>query len=126
MVDSYLIFKHLHLTMVVLSGLFFVLRGGWLLQSSPQLQAKWVKITPHVVDTLLLLSAIAMLVVAQQFPVWVHVKLTLLIVYIGLGMMAFKKAKTAVQKVSFLVAALLVYMFIISVALAKSPLGVFA
>ena len=66
--DSYLIFKHLHLTMVVLSGLFFVLRGGWLLQSSPQLQAKWVKISPHVIDTLLLLSAIAMLLVSQQFP----------------------------------------------------------
>ena len=67
-----------------------------------------------------------MLVVAGQFPAWVHVKMTLLLVYIGLGMMAFKKAKTAVQKVSFLVAALLVYMFIISVAIAKSPLGIFA
>jgi uncharacterized membrane protein SirB2 len=124
--SSYLILKHIHMTAVVLSGLFLVLRGGWLLQSSPQLKAKWVKISPHVIDSVLLFSAIAMLVVAGQFPAWVHVKMTLLLVYIGLGMMAFKKAKTAVQKVSFLVAALLVYMFIISVAIAKSPLGIFA
>ena len=124
--DSYLIFKHLHMTAVALSGLLFMVRGLWLLQGSAQLQAKWVKITPHVVDTLLLVSAIAMLVVAQQFPVWVHVKITLLVVYIGLGLMAFKKAKTQGQKLTFLLAAVAVYVFLISVALAKSPAGFFA
>lgn len=124
--SSYLILKHIHMTAVVLSGLFFMLRGGWLLQGSPQLQKKWIKISPHVIDTILLFSAIAMLVVAQYFPAWVHVKMTLLLVYIGLGLMAFKKAKTAGQKVGFLVSALLVYMFIISVAVTKSPLGIFA
>jgi uncharacterized membrane protein SirB2 len=124
--DSYLIFKHLHMTAVALSGLLFMVRGLWLLQGSAQLQAKWVKITPHVVDTLLLVSAIAMLVVAQQFPVWVHVKITLLVVYIGLGLMAFKKAKTQGQKLTFLLAAVAVYVFLISVALTKSPAGFFS
>jgi uncharacterized membrane protein SirB2 len=123
--DSYLIFKHLHMTAVALSGLLFMVRGLWLLQGSAQLQAKWVKITPHVVDTLLLVSAIAMLVVAQQFPVWVHVKITLLVVYIGLGLMTFKKAKTQGQKLTFLLAAVAVYVFLISVALTKSPAGFF-
>lgn len=124
--DSYVIFKHLHMTAVALSGLLFMVRGLWLLQGSTQLQAKWVKITPHVIDTLLLVSAIAMLVVAQQFPAWVHVKITLLIVYIGLGLMAFKKAKTQGQKLTFLLAAVAVYVFLISVALTKSPAGFFA
>ncbi len=124
--DSYVIFKHLHMTAVALSGLLFMVRGLWLLQGSTQLQAKWVKITPHVVDTLLLVSAIAMLVVAQQFPAWVHVKITLLVVYIGLGLMAFKKAKTQGQKLTFLLAAVAVYVFLISVALTKSPAGFFA
>ena len=124
--DNYLIFKHLHMTAVALSGLLFMIRGLWLLQGSTQLQAKWVKITPHVVDTLLLVSAIAMLLVSQQFPVWVHVKITLLVVYIGLGLMAFKKAKTQGQKLTFLLAAVAVYVFLISVALTKSPAGFFA
>lgn len=124
--DSYVIFKHVHMTAVALSGLLFMVRGLWLLQGSTQLQAKWVKITPHVIDTLLLVSAIAMLVVSQQFPAWVHVKITLLIVYIGLGVMAFKKAKTQGQKLTFLLAAVAVYVFLISVALTKSPAGFFA
>ncbi len=124
--DSYVIFKHLHMTAVALSGLLFMVRGLWLLQGSTQLQAKWVKITPQVIDTLLLVSAIAMLVVAQQCPAWVHVKITLLIVYIGLGLMAFKKAKTQGQKLTFLLAAVAVYVFLISVALTKSPAGFFA
>lgn len=124
--DSYVIFKHVHMMAVALSGLLFMVRGLWLLQGSTQLQAKWVKITPHVIDTLLLVSAIAMLVVSQQFPAWVHVKITLLIVYIGLGLMAFKKAKTQGQKLTFLLAAVAVYVFLISVALTKSPAGFFA
>jgi len=124
--DNYLIFKHLHMTAVALSGLLFMIRGLWLLQGSTQLQAKWVKITPHVIDTLLLVSAIAMLLVSHQFPVWVHVKITLLVVYIGLGLMAFKKAKTQGQKLTFLLAAVAVYVFLISVALTKSPAGFFA
>lgn len=124
--DNYLIFKHLHITAVALSGLLFMIRGLWLLQGSAQLQAKWVKITPHVVDTVLLCSAIAMLVVSQQFPVWVHVKITLLVVYIGLGLMAFKKAKTQGQKLTFLLAAVAVYVFLISVGLTKSAAGFFA
>ena len=124
--DNYMIFKHLHMTAVALSGLLFMIRGLWLLQGSTQLQAKWVKITPHVIDTLLLVSAIAMLLVSQQFPVWVHVKITLLVVYIGLGLMAFKKAKTQGQKLTFLLAAVAVYVFLISVALTKSPAGFFS
>lgn len=124
--NSYIALKHLHMTAVALSGLFFLIRGAWLLQGSAQLQAKWVKISPHVIDTILLLSAIGLLIVGHQFPAWVHVKITLLIVYIGLGVMAFKKAKTTNQKVGFLVSAMAVYMFIISVALTKSPLGFFS
>ncbi len=121
----YLILKHLHLTAVALSGLFFLVRGVWLMQSPERLQAKWVRISPHIIDTVLLLSAIGMLVSAGMFPAWVHVKIALLVVYIGLGVMAFRKAKTSGQKAGFLLAAITVYLFIVSVAITKSPLGIF-
>ena len=121
----YLILKHLHLTAVALSGLFFLVRGVWLMQSPERLQAKWVRISPHIIDTVLLLSAIGMLVSAGMFPAWVHVKIALLVVYIGLGVMAFRKAKTSGQKAGFLLAAIAVYLFIVSVAITKSPLGIF-
>ena len=123
---SYAAIKHIHMTAVALSGLLMALRGVWLLLESPQLQAKWVKILPHIIDTILLVSAVALLVVGQQFPGWVHVKIALVLVYIGLGVMAFRKAKTLRQKAGFLLAALAVYGFIISVALYKSPLGIFS
>ena len=110
---------------VALSGLFFLVRGVWLMQSPERLQAKWVRISPHIIDTVLLLSAIGMLVSAGMFPAWVHVKIALLVVYIGLGVMAFRKAKTSGQKAGFLLAAITVYLFIVSVAITKSPLGIF-
>lgn len=124
--NSYLVLKHLHMTCVALSGLFFLVRGGWLLSAPEKLQAKWVRISPHVIDTVLLLSGVGMLVVNDMFPPFVHVKLALLVVYIGLGVMAFRKAKTQGQKAGFLLAALAVFLFIISVAVTKQPLGIFA
>ena len=60
------------------------------------------------------------------FRSWVHVKIALLLVYIGLGVMAFRKAKTAGQQIGLLLTAFAVYGFIISVAISKSPLGIFA
>ncbi len=124
--DGYIALKHLHMTCVALSGVFFMVRGMWLLQTPQRLQAKWVRISPHVIDTLLLLSGVGMLVAGGFFPPFVHVKLALLVVYIGLGVMAFRKAKTQGQKAGFLLAALTVFLFIISVAMTKQPLGVFS
>ena len=124
--DGYIALKYLHMTCVALSGVFFMVRGMWLLQTPQRLQAKWVRISPHVIDTLLLLSGVGMLVMGGFFPPFVHVKLALLVVYIGLGVMAFRKAKTQGQKAGFLLAALTVFLFIISVAMTKQPLGVFS
>lgn len=124
--NSYLVLKHVHITLVALSGLLFATRGVWLLTDSSRLQARWVRIVPHVLDTFLLLAGIAMLVVSQTFPAFVHVKLALLVVYIGLGVMAFRKARTRQAQAGFLGAALLVFLFMISVAVSKQPLGIFA
>lgn len=124
--EAYIGLKHLHMTLVAISGLFFIVRGVWLLQGSLTLQAKWVRISPHVIDTFLLLSGIAMLVVSQAFPPFVHAKLALLLVYIGLGVMAFRKAKGRARQVGFLLAAVLVFLFMISIAITKQPLGILA
>ena len=55
-------FKHLHLTLAVISISFFTLRFAWLLINSDQLNRKWVKITPHIIDTLLLVIGAIMVV----------------------------------------------------------------
>src|SRR5688500_3626903 len=94
---SYLAIKNVHVTCVVLSYLFFFVRGVWMMHESSLLARPWVKIAPHVIDTVLLVSAIAMAVMIRQYPFsapWLTAKLVGLIVYIALGMVALKRGKT--------------------------------
>ena len=54
----YFALKHLHMLCAVISIIGFIVRGALRIQGSTLLQRKWLRITPHIVDTLLLLSAI--------------------------------------------------------------------
>ncbi|MEZ5505217.1 MAG: SirB2 family protein [Gammaproteobacteria bacterium] len=119
-------FKHSHMLFAAISGLFFLVRGAWMLMDSDMLQKKWVKIVPHVVDTLLLVCAIALCVILSQYPFvesWLTVKVVMLVAYIGLGMVALKRGKTkAIRTVAFF-AALASFLFMASVAISHHPLG---
>jgi len=87
----YLALKHLHITCVVLSGLGFLLRGFWMLQESPRLQGRLPRVAPHVVDTLLLGSALALAFLSGQYPFvqgWLTAKVLALLAYIGCGSVA--------------------------------------
>ena len=121
---SYVILKHLHITCVVLSGFGFSLRAWWMLHESPMLKARWVKIFPHVVDTVLLSSALIMAYLSAQYPFeqgWLTAKLFGLLTYIGCGTMALKRGKTRQMRIVFLTLAVISYVYIVSVALTRSP-----
>jgi len=123
---SYLFLKHLHIGCVVLSGAGFLLRGVWMLTDSPSLQRPVVRVLPHIVDTVLLASAIAMTVISAQYPWavdWLTAKLVGLLIYIGCGSLALKRARGKAQRAAFLVAALSALAYIVSVALTRDPLG---
>ena len=122
---SHLALKHLHVTCVVLSGLGFALRGLWMLNDSPLLRARLTRVVPHVVDTLLLGSALLMAWQSSQYPFaqgWLTAKFFGLLAYILCGTMALKRARTKGRRVVFLVLALLAYAYIVGVALARNPL----
>lgn len=122
---SYMAFKHIHMLCALLSISFFILRSIWAFQDSAMLQKKWVRISPHVIDTVFLLSAIALVIVLGQYPfvsAWVTVKLVGLVVYIGLGMMTLKKAANNRQRALFFSLAVLLYAYIVGVARTKTPL----
>ena len=123
-----------HLTKVVhefcalASVSLFVLRGVWMLRDSPQCARRWVKILPHGIDTLLLASAIALTLMLHQYPlthVWLSAKLLALLVYIGLGLVALRLGNTKRVRAVAWIAALLVFGYIVSVALSHDPLGFF-
>ena len=82
----------LHITLALVSVSGFVLRVGWALTDAPQLQQKFVRIAPHVIDTLLLLTGILMaLELADGFAnAWLIAKLVALFGYIGFGVLALR------------------------------------
>ena len=119
---SYLAVKHLHMTFAALSGLLFFARGILMLRDSPLLQKRWVNSSSHVVDTILLGSAITMVVWSAQYPFvqgWLTTKVIAVVVYILIGAIALKRGKTkGIRAVAFIVA-LLVFSYIVKVALTK-------
>ena len=124
-VGIYFGLKLTHIVAVILSGLLFFVRGIWHLTDSRLLLQPWVKILPHVIDTILLFSAISLLFLTQQYPFvhnWLTAKLLGLILYIGLGIVAFRFASSS-KAVQFIVwcMALVVFAYIISVAFFRDP-----
>ena len=118
-----------HVLCALLSISFFILRGIWMFSGSGLLQKKFVRIAPHVIDTLLLVAAIVLCVMIGQYPFvdsWLTVKLIALVVYIGLGLVTLRFGKTKTIRAIAFAAAILVFGFIVSVALSHNPMGVFA
>jgi uncharacterized membrane protein SirB2 len=125
-VALYGIVKHLHVTCVALSGAGFLLRGLWMLTGDPRLQHRITRWLPHVVDTLLLLSAVMLAVMLRQYPFahsWVTAKVLGLIGYIVLGAIALRRGPTRGVRFGALLAALVAYAWIVSVAITKNPWG---
>lgn len=122
----YFAIKHLHVTCVVLSATGFLLRGLWMVTGSPLLQHRLTRVLPHIIDSVLLLSAIALAVLIRQYPLsadWVTAKVLGLLAYIFLGTIALKRGRTMSMRVTAFVAALLVYAWIVSVAITKNVAG---
>ena len=126
---SYLALKHLHVTAAILSIALFMLRGVWLATDSPRLGARWVRIAPHVIDTLLLASALGLAALLGQWPFvqsWLTVKVLLLVVYIGLGVLALRPGRPKAVRVACFLFALATVLFIVSVAHSHDPWGALA
>jgi uncharacterized membrane protein SirB2 len=121
---DYTILKTLHLTTIAVTFALFLLRGAWMMAGSARLQARWVRVVPHVNDTLLLASGIALAVLIQQYPLvhgWLTAKLFALIAYIVLGTVALKRGRTRSLRIAAWVAALLVFGYMVAVARAHDP-----
>jgi len=122
---SYQLLKYLHVSCVALSGMGFVLRGAWMLGNSPYLQHRWTRTLPHLIDSLLLGSALSLAWLSHQYPFvqgWLTAKFCGLLVYILCGSIALKRGRSRSIRACFLVLALLAYAYIVSVALTRQPL----
>lgn len=114
-----------HVTTVILSISGFIFRGVLRFGGSDLGNKKWLKITPHIVDTVLIISAI-MLYSRSGLDLmttsWLQAKIVALFLYIGLGLIAFRFGKTTTVRLFAWLAAILVFGYILAVAVTKSPL----
>ena len=123
---DYLLLRDIHITCVVLSGAGFFVRGVLTLCASPVLAQRWLRVVPHVVDSVLLGSAVMLAVQSGQYPLaqdWLSAKVVALLAYIGCGTMALKRARTRGGRLAFFIAALLIFAYIVSVAMTRNALG---
>ncbi len=121
----YAIIKNIHVLAVLISIAGFILRGVWMMRESGLLDRKPVRVLPHIVDTVLLVTAIWLTVLIGQYPFstsWLTAKLVALIVYIALGMIAIRRGKTRRQRIVAFGLALLTAAYILLVAVTRNPL----
>lgn len=121
---DYALVKLLHVSCVVLSISLFVLRGSLELFAQPWRQSRLLRMAPHVIDTVLLSSALWMVWRIDQYPfvnAWLTAKVLALLAYIFLGMKALGKNTPASQRPVYFCAALLSVAYIVGVALTRSP-----
>ncbi len=119
----YMALKHSHMLFATLSILLLVVRFGLSFTSSTLLQSKFLKIVPHVIDTLLLLSAVWLMMTLSQYPFsspWLTEKVIGVAAYIASGYMALKGRTTALRVIAFL-GAIGWLALVVRLAITKTP-----
>jgi uncharacterized membrane protein SirB2 len=122
---STLSIKYLHMSCVLLSYLLFFTRGILMLRESVWLQHRVTKTLPHIIDAVLLLSAITLAYQLSLSPLsnpWLMTKITALLLYIFLGTIALKRGPTKRIRLASWILAQMVFIYMITVALTHSPL----
>ncbi|MDH3747251.1 MAG: SirB2 family protein [Gammaproteobacteria bacterium] len=116
--------KLVHVACAVLTIAGFALRGYWMMMSSTLLAHRITRIAPHIIDSVFLLSGVAMLVLLSLNPLsqsWLVAKFVGLIAYILLGMIALRRGRTQSIRFIAFIGALLAFTFVVGVAITRSP-----
>ncbi len=122
---SYLTLKSVHISFVILSLSGFILRGIWMLYFPARLQRRWVRITPHIVDTLLFASGITLAFSLELNPAgtpWFAVKLIAIVIYIVSGSVALRRGRNKATRIVALIIALIAAAWAVGGALSHQPL----
>lgn len=119
----YLAIKHLHVTAAVASIVFFIIRAWWSVGGSPLLRTGFARIAPHVIDTVLLLAAIYLASVVGWHQPWIAAKIVGLVLYILVGTVAIKRGKTPAGRAVAAIVAVIIFLYIVGVAITKQPMS---
>ncbi len=126
---DYVALKLVHQGAVVLSISGFVARGIAALVDARWQRGRAARTLPHIVDTLLLASALGLAWMARLNPIatpWLMAKIVGLLLYIGLGIVALRPGLPRGVRAAALLAAVLCFGQIVAMAISKSPAGLLA
>lgn len=125
---TYFALKHVHILTAFLSVSLFILRYWWQYRGSAMSTKRWVRIVPHVNDTLLLGTGVALVLITHFYPftpqgAWLTEKLFGVIIYIVLGFIALGRRPRSqqVRWIAFLLGLVVIYI-VIRLATTKIPL----
>ena len=120
---NYVLFKHLHMTAAGLSILFFVIRAYWSVTESTRLRGRFVKIAPHIIDTILLVAGVILASMIGPEQPWIMAKVVALVLYIVVGTFAIKRGKTPQIRATAAVLAVAIFVYIVGVAIKHDPMS---
>jgi len=118
-------FKHLHMTLAVVSIVLFTLRFTWTLLQSDMLAKKWVKIAPHIIDSFLLLLGLMMAIKLAINPMehyWLVEKLIAVCAYIFTGYYTLKVARNRTMQIFGYLGAMGWMLLVVRIAMTKETL----
>jgi uncharacterized membrane protein SirB2 len=126
---DYAAVKLVHQGTVVLSLTGFFVRGAASLAGAAWVRSRAARTLPHLVDTVLLASALTLAWMLRLHPgnaPWILAKVLGLVVYVALGVIALRPGRPRRVRAAAWVAALVTALWLVSVAVAKSPWGFLA
>ena len=116
----YAVMKHSHMLFITISILLFQYRFFLKVFNKPV--SRFLIVTPHFNDTLLLISGISLAFIANFNPLdhaWLSAKIIALLVYIGFGFMALKSSGSK-SFVGYILATA-TFVFMVFTAINKTP-----
>lgn len=127
--DVYPVVRWLHMALVATSGTLFVVRGVSVMRGAAWPMTPVVRRTSVLIDSALLGAAVTLLYILQLNPFavgWLTTKIVFLLLYIVLGTFALKRARNPGVRLWCFLASVLCLGFMVTVARAHHPLGIFA
>ena len=123
MLEAYVPLLILHITLALTSPVLFSLRALRSIRGLDPARG-WLRVTPHIVDTLLLLAGITLAITIRQYPFvngWLTAKVVALVAYIGVGHAAVRGARSRGVKITAWLIGLAIVFYIYAVAVTKDP-----
>ena len=120
----YLLLKTVHVSCVLLSYGLFSWRGSLPLRG--RAIPRWLRVVPHWIDSVLLLSAISLAWLTAQYPVrddWLTAKVLALLLYIAPGWWTLKRAQSWWARCASWLVAQGLFVWIVLTALGRHPYG---